>query len=264
MATEKKEEITAGMENEAPVEQTSLRKYREKVKARYPDTNPQSDEEWADLEDRYAEDVEGEISKYKDSDMTLQEVMTAYPELAMILYDIVVNKIPVRVAIIKNLSQEDLIPAEGDPDYPDYDSVLKEQKSKKEKQSSIDAEIEANELASIANLDKVAADKGLSDEQKDALLEFANNAFSEIMMKNIPESIWDAFHKAMSYDKDVEMAKQEGELKGRNTAIELKKAAAEQKMDDGIPAIGKGSGVQEAKPSRAQEIFKGVGERKGI
>jgi hypothetical protein len=271
MTKEITEEINTGMENEAPVEQVSLRKYRAKIKSRYPDDNPQTEEEWAELEDRYAEEVEGKISeyegdltKYKESDMKLQEIMTAYPDLAKMLYDIVVNKIPVRAAIAKNFEQEDLIPSEDDPDYPDYDSVLKEKKAANEKRSAIDAEIEKNLEESIAAIDAYASKKGYSDEQKQALLDFTNDTFQDLLMKKVTEPIWEAFDKAMNYDKDIEMAKEEGELKGKNAAIELKKASTENKGDDMVPQPGKGGGVKESAPSRVQQLFGDIGKRKGI
>lgn len=246
-------------------EQPTLRKYREKVKARYADADPQSDEDWMELEDKYADDVEGELSKYKDADMTLQEVMTAYPEMGVMLHDIVVNKLPFRVAIAKNFSQEDLIPSEGDEDYPDYNTVLEDNRKKTQERADIDSQIEANMVKSLENIDAYAQTKGYSDEQKQSLTDFINDTFQDLLMKKIDEKVLMAFDKAMNYDKDIEDAKVQAEISGKNAAIDLKKASAEG-ATDGVPNPGAKGGVviKDVKPSEASQLLKGVGKRKGI
>lgn len=241
-----------------------MRKYREKIKARYADANPQSEEDWMELEDKYAEDVEGELSKFKDADMTIQEAMTAYPEFGQLLNDIFVNHLPIRVAIAKNFSQEDLIPSEGDEDYPDYNTVLSERKKKLEEQSAIDAEIESNVAKSLEDIDAYAKEKGYSEDRKQNLIDFVNNTFQDLLMKRIDRKVIMAFDKAMNYDKDIEDAKAQAEIAGKNAAIDVKKAQANE-MTDGIPNVAaKGGSIKEVMPSQAARIFKGVGERKGI
>jgi hypothetical protein len=271
MAKEKEEIDQMAIQSEAqesPMETTeapmTLRKYREMIKARYPDENPQTDEEWADLEDRYAEETEGVISNYKDSEMTLNEVMTAYPELASILHDIVVNKLPVRAAIAKHFEQEDLIPQEGDPDYPEFDAVLKEKQGAKEKKSALDKEIEDNMDQSIKSIDAFCEQKGYDDTQKQTLLDFIESTFQDLLMKKVTENILDAFNKAMSYDKDLAMAEEAGEIKGKNTAIEAKMAKVDEQMGDGIPDISKGGTMREVEPGVVQKHFGDIGKRKGI
>ena len=251
------------MEGSPAQSPTAMRKLREKIKARYPDDDPRSEEDWMALEDRYAEDVEGTLGKYKDSEMTLQEVMTAYPELAMILNDIVNNKMPVRAAIAKHFSQEDLISQEGDDDYDAFTSAYNERVESAKKRSALDKEIDANQEESMATIDAYCAEKGHSEQQKEELLAFINDTFQDLLMKKVTKPILDAFNKAMTYDKDIETATKVGEVSGRNTAIEAKKAK-EKVVDDGVPTLSKGGSIAEKEIGRNQRLFGDIGKRKGI
>ena len=62
-------------------------------------------------------------------------------------------------------------------------------------------------------------------------------------MKKITPEMLTMFYKAMSYDNDVAKADSEGEIRGRNAAIEAKRIASENtKKGDGLPnLVGGGS-----------------------
>jgi len=270
--TEKDKEIITEMPAEAteqvaevstPQTPAEMRKLREKIKARYPDENPQSDEEWYALEDRYAEDVEGELGKNKESAMTLHEVMLAYPELAMILHDIVVNKLPVRAAIARHFSQEDLISQEGDDDYEAVNTAYNERVANAKKREEIDKEIEANQEATIATIDSYCEKKKYSEEQKTGLLDFINDTFQNLLMKKCTEPIIEAFDKAMNYDTDIAQATEVGEINGKNASLETK-IAKEKVVDDGVPTPGKGGPIKEVEVGKNTRIFGDIGKRKGI
>ena len=251
------------MEANTPQTPAAMRKLREKIKARYPDQDPQSEEDWFALEDKYAEDVEEVLAKYKESEMTLHEVMMAYPELAMILNDIVANKLSVKVALAKHYSQEDLIPQEGDDDYEASMTAYNEKLEKAKKRSEIDKEIEANQDASIVAIDAYCESKGYSEEQKTKLIDFINDTFQDLLMKKVTEPILQAFDKAMNYDTDIAQAAQAGEINGKNANINTK-IEKEKIIDDGVPAPGKGGPIKEVEMGKNARIFADIGKRKGI
>lgn len=267
MAKKEDDKIQAGaegaQEEKTPeVQAPTLRKYREKIKARYPDEDPQSEEDWQNLEDKYADEVEGTLGQYKESEMTLQEVMTAFPEFADMLYDIVVNKMSPRAAIAKHYNQEDLIPQEGDDDYEAYQTAYSEKLEKGRKRQDYDKQIEANQDATVQNIDEFCEDQGLSEEQKDELFELINSSFQKMLEKNIDKQMLHGFLKMLTYEKDIADAKEAGRIDGKNTAIEIAKAKEENNaVGDGVPQPIKGG---EIRPEQKPSFFSGVGKRKGI
>ncbi len=265
MATKKENEVLPVEEIPKEDSTKAMRKYREKIKARYPDANPQTDDEWLDMEDKYAEDVEGMLSQNEADSQVIKEVMMAYPELAMFLNDLFVNKLPLRAAIAKHFAQEDLIPQEGDDDYEVHKKASQERLETVKKREAMDKEIEANQDASISAIDAYAEKNGYSEEQKNGLLDFINDTFQELLMKKISENILSAFDKAMNYDNDVTSAAQAGEVSGKNAAIELKKGKVNEAMaGDGVPILGKGGAIEEKEIGRNQRLFGDIGKRKGI
>lgn len=265
MATKKENEVLPVEEIPKEDSTKAMRKYREKIKARYPDANPQTDDEWLDMEDKYAEEVEGMLSQNEADSQVIKEVMMAYPELAMFLNDLFVNKLPLRAAIAKHFAQEDLIPQEGDDDYEVHKKASQERLETVKKREAMDKEIEANQDASISAIDSYAEKNGYSEEQKNGLLDFINDTFQELLMKKISENILSAFDKAMNYDNDVTSAAQAGEVSGKNAAIELKKGKVNEAMaGDGVPILGKGGAIEEKEIGRNQRLFGDIGKRKGI
>lgn len=265
MATKKENGVLPVEEIPKEDSTKAMRKYREKIKARYPDANPQTDDEWLDMEDKYAEEVEGMLSQNEADSQVIKEVMMAYPELAMFLNDLFVNKLPLRAAIAKHFAQEDLIPQEGDDDYEVHKKASQERLETVKKREAMDKEIEANQDASISAIDAYAEKNGYSEEQKNGLLDFINDTFQELLMKKISENILSAFDKAMNYDNDVTSAAQAGEVSGKNAAIELKKGKVNEAMaGDGVPILGKGGAIEEKEIGRNQRLFGDIGKRKGI
>lgn len=262
-----KKVIPTGVEGEAPVaDAPTIRKYRAKILARYSDANPQTEQEWADLEDKYADEVEGELDIYKTTDKTLTDKIQADPELGQFLHDLVVNNVPFRVAVIKTLGSDELIPKEGDDDYEAWQSVGKEKAESASKRSVIDKEIETNQDASIAAIDTYSESKGYSEEQKNTLLDFIDNSFQDLLHKKVSEPILAAFDKAMNYDADISAAAEAAKIEGKNEAIDIKKAKdVNAAAGDGIPVAGKGGvTTREIVIGPNQRIFGDLGRKRGI
>lgn len=243
----------------------ALRKYQESMKSRYPEEYDPAGGNEPDMLDKYATEMEDTVGRYKESEMTLQEIIDAYPEFAQMLYDIVVNKMPPNVAIAKHFSQEDLIVDENSEDYPGFQSALKERTERAQRNKQTDQEVEANQEASIAAIDAYSAKKGYDDAQRDALLDFINEFFQKLIMKQIGEAELEGFDKMRNHDTNVAEAEKVGELNGKNAAIEIKKAKdATSKSGDGVPAPNKGGGVRQPSDTQKNALFADIKERKSI
>lgn len=255
-------ETGEGIAEQAPA--PSLRKYRERIKARYPDVNPEKEEDWYDLEDRYAEEVEADLGKYKSVDEALTEAMKAEPEFAEIAYDIAVNKVPFRIAIARHLSQEDLIPGEGDPDYEEFQKVRSERLSQSKAMEERNKQIEANEAKTLEAIDAFAQENGYSEEQKGSLISLINDTFDKLIMKEISPELLLSFHKMMNFDQEVLAAEEAGKIEGRNESIDLKKKTDKDKKEgDGVP-VPAGVKSKDVVAKRTNQFFEGIGNRPKI
>lgn len=261
----KEEKVDNGAEVAEVAQAPSLRKYQEKMKARYADEyDPASNE--PDMLDRYAEEVEGDLTKYKEAEESLNETMRADPVFAQFVYDVAVNKLPMRAAIAKYFAAEDLIPQEGDDDFEAHQAAYKERVDKSNKMSALEKEIAANEEASFANIDAFADEQGYSEEQKTALIDKINSVLQDAIEKKISPELLMSFHKMLSFDSEVEAAKEAGKIEGKNEKIESIKAKEEEEIvGDGVPATS--TGTEEsvvAKERKPDPFFGNMRQRKSI
>lgn len=242
----------------------TLRKYREKVKARYPDFNPEKEEDWLEMEDKYAEEVEMDLGKYKEAENKLIEAMKADTQFAQVVLDVAVNSMPLRAAIAKSLSEEDLIPKEGDDDYEAFQTARAENLRKATEMSELEKKIAENQEATLANIDKFAEENGYTEEQKNALIDLINETYDKLMMKDISPELLLSFHKMMNFDSEVQAAQEAGQIEGRNAAIEIKKATdTKDKKGDGVP-VPASSSVTDREKKKTNAMFEGVGRRRTI
>ncbi|MCM1031544.1 MAG: hypothetical protein NC410_08930 [Oscillibacter sp.] len=244
-----------------PVELTGSRK---RLKERYPDAEPADDAGWEELNTRYMDETDAEIGKYKDSESKMTELIGVYPEFGELVFNMIEGKMPLRAAIAKVFSQEDLIPQEGDDDYEAYKKAYGERVEQKGKRDAQTKEIEENESKSMEAIDQFAADKGLSDEQKESLIELINNHFTELLYKRISTEMLEGFLKQMSFDTAVADAEKVGEIRGRNENIEAKMTKEKKKEEgDGLPNAGGGGAINADKKPKSRSFFD-IDVKKGI
>lgn len=244
-----------------PVELTGSRK---RLKERYPDADPADDTGWEELNTRYMDETDSELAKYKDSESKITELISVYPEFGELVFSMVEGKMPLRAAIARIFSQEDLIPQSGDDDYEAYKKAYDDRLEQQGKRDARTKEIEENEAASIKTIDQFATDKGLSDDQKESLIELINNHFTELLYKRISTEMLEGFLKQMSFDKAVSDAGKVGEIRGRNANIEAKMTMDKKnKSGDGLPNPGGGGAVNADKQPKSRNFFD-IDARNGI
>ena len=118
-----KEEIT---NTAAP----ALPKYRERLRGRYPDVEPQSDQEWDDLAERaYGEDEE-KIKGFEDNNKVIEDLLDSDKDLSSVISEMIVNGTPFRAAVAKFFDPESLVAKEGDEDYEYYQKSSEELKAR--------------------------------------------------------------------------------------------------------------------------------------
>lgn len=238
-------------------------KYRKRLRSRYADANPQTDQEWDDLAERgYAEDEET-IKGYKDNEKVIQDILDSDKDLAAVVSDMIVNGTSFRVALAKYFDPEDLVAKEGDEDYEYYKKSTEERKRMGQEFRARGEEKRKNTKDAYDNIDKFAAKKALDNAAKDEFINFVNTLYNDLSVLKLSMSTLEKLYKAMTYDEAVAEAAETGEIDGKNAAIEaqrVRKSAAT--AGDGVPTPQGGSAPVKPKPERRKTIFDDLPQQK--
>lgn len=241
----------------------ALPKYRERLKNRYADANPQSDQEWDDLAERgFAED-EAAIKLHEDNDKVIQDLLDSDKDLKAVVSEMILNGTPFRAAVAKYYDPEDLMPKEGDDDYEYYQKSSDERKKMGQAFRERGEEKRKNETEAYDNIDKFAEKKGLDDAGKDEFISFVNTLYNDLSVLRLSPQTLEKLYKAMTYDEAVAEAAEDASLDAKNQAIEatrVKKSSAT--AGDGVPTPQGGSSPAPQKPKKKPTIFDDIPEKK--
>lgn len=241
----------------------TMPKYRERLRSRFADANPQTDQDWDDLAERgYAEDEET-IKGYKDNEKVIQDILDSDKDLAAVVSDMIVNGTSFRVALAKFFDPEDLVAKEGDEDYEYYQRSADERKRMGQEFRARGEEKRKNTKDAYDNIDKFAEKQGMDAAAKDAFVNFVNTLYNDLsVLKLTPETLT-KLYKAMTYDEAVAEAAETGEIDGKNAAIEAQRVRrTNATTGDGVPTPQGGSAPVKPKPERRKTIFDDLPQKK--
>ena len=223
----------------------------ERLRKKYPEKKFEDDEEiYGQISDDY-DQYEQELEGYKGREKTLSDMFAADPRSAQFLTDMHKGNDPV-LGLVKNFGVEikDVL---DDPAMQEkIAEANKEYVERVAKSKQLDEEYAANMDATLETLRQFQAERGMSDEQIDEVVDKLIGIVTDgVMGKFSPETL-DMIVKAINHDSDVALAGEEGEIAGRNAKIteNLRKS---QKGDGTAPLGGKNG--QAAVERKARSIF---------
>lgn len=225
----------------------------DRLRKKYPDKKFEDEEEiYGQISDDY-DQYEQELEGYKGREKTLSDMFAADPRSAQLLTDMHNGNDPI-LGLVRNFGVEikDVL---DDPEMQDrIAEANKEFVERAAKSKKLDEEYESNMDVTLETLRKFQAERGMSDEDIDKIVDFLLTIVRDgVMGKFSPETL-DLACKALNYDADVEAAGEEGEIAGRNTRIveNLRKS----KKGDGIAPLGGKNGQGHSNSSQKnQSIF---------
>lgn len=241
----------------------AIPKYRERLRGRYPDAAPQSDQEWDDLAERgFAEDEE-KIKNFEDNNKVIEDLIDSDKDLAAVTSEMIVNGTPFRAAVAKYLDPEDLVAKEGDDDYEYYQKSSEERKKMGQAFRERGAQKRANEKEAYDNIDKFAEKNAMDADAKEKFIGFINELYNDLSVLKLSTKTLEKLYKAMTFDEAVAEAAESAEIDGKNQAIEAARVKkAESTSGDGVPAPQGGSAPAPEKPRRRSSIFDDIPKRK--
>lgn len=241
----------------------ALPKYRERLRGRYADANPQTDQEWDDLAERgFAEDEE-KIKNFEDNAKVIEDLLDSDKDLASVVSEMIVNGTPFRAAVAKFFDPESLVAKEGDEDYEYYQKSSDERKKMGQAFRERGAQKRANEKEAYDNIDKFAEKHAMEAAEKEAFINFVNELYNDLSVLKLSAQTLEKLYKAMTFDEAVAEAAETAEIDGKNQAIEaarVKKTA--DTAGDGVPAPMGGSAPAPTPRPRKQTVFDDLPKRK--
>ena len=238
-------------------------KYRERLGKRYPDANPQSDQEWDDLAERgYAEDEE-RIKLFEDNNKVIEDILDSDKDAAAVISEMIVNGTPFRAAVAKFFDPEDLVAKEGDEDYDYYQKSTDERKRMGQEFRARGEEKRKNTKEAYDNIDKFAEKKALDAAAKDAFISFVNTLYNDLSVLKLSMSTLEKLYKAMTFDEAVAEAAETGEIDGKNAAIEAQRVRkTDAAAGDGVPTPQGGSAPVPTPKPKKSTIFDDIRPKK--
>lgn len=214
-------------------------KYTERLKAKYPERDFADDEElFGQINDDY-DSYDNELSGYREREKALSDLFASNPRSAAFLTDWRKGEDPI-IGMIRKFG-DDFKAALEDPEKQEaLAAANKEYAERIAQEEKYEEEYQKNIGETLATLELMQQEEGLSDEDIDNAMDFLVGIMREgLLGKFTRESVHMAL-KAIRHDSDVEQADHEGEIRGRNTKIQEKLRKGEK--SDGTANLGSKNG----------------------
>lgn len=205
-----------------------------RIRERRPDRPLELDEDIFGAINEDYDEYDGQIAEFKKRDSDLMEMFARDPRSAQFMMNWRDGEDPALLLI--RMFGSELREALDDPEKMEEISKAHDEYLKRVSDSrDLEEEFKANIGKSMEQIEKMQEAEGISDEDIDAALEFITTLCTD-QVKGIisPEAVHMAL-KALNHDKDVAIAEEDGEVRGRNARIEEKLRSA--KKGDGMAAL---------------------------
>lgn len=240
---------------------SSRDKLRDRYAKRYPERDFGGENSESSIDDEIIAELEGydaEIQGYRDNDKKIKDLFNSDPRSGRFLVSWAAgggNPIQYILDIFGPDIQEALQSEEGRAKIVESTNAYLERKAQEE---AGEAERMANYEQSINDLAAFADEKGLSEEQAIAIFEKINQIGFDVIEGRYTREAYEMAYNAMNYDTDVETARKEGEVAGKNKKIEERLAKVEKPLDMPPSVGGQGAAVPEPTPKKKKTNMFGL------
>ena len=223
----------------------------ERLRKKYPSKKFEDDEEiYGQISDDY-DQYEHDLDDYRGREKALGDMFSADPRSAQFLADMHNGQDPV-LGLVKNFGIEikDVL---DNPEMQDkIAEANREYVERVARSKQLDEEYEKNMDASLATLRQFQEERGMSDEQIDAVADAMLTVVKDGVMGKFSRETLEMFVNAINHDSDVANASEEGRVAGRNAKI-VEGLRKQNKGDGTSPLNGKNGGAPKNK--RNMDIF---------
>jgi hypothetical protein len=211
----------------------------ERLAAKYPDLDFADDEVmFGRISDDY-DDYDSQLGGYKEREQKFADMFSSDPRSAHFLTNWREGGDPV-VELVRMFGT-DIKERLEDPEWQEQLAAAnKEYVERVAKEKELEEQYQQNLVDTKAALDKFQADRGLSDDEVDEVMGMLQTIATDAVVGKFTEESMDLALKALNHDGDVEVANQEGEVRGRNAKIDERLRT--RKAGDGTVALNGANG----------------------
>lgn len=241
-------------DNQTPIETSKSKRalFDERMKQRYPERDYSDDEAlFGQINDDY-DSYEKELGDYKERERRLNEMLSTDPRSAQFITDMARGADP-WIAVIERLGIDGVTDLMNDPDKQEaYAEANKKYVERLAKEKSLEEEYEKNFSESMSLLEQIQQERHLGDETVDAAMDLVMRMANEAILGKFTAETIDMALNAVTHDADVENARSEGMVAGRNAKIDAK--LRKQQGGDGTPNLA-GSNNAPTRKNTSSSIF---------
>lgn len=241
-------------DNQTPIETPKSKRalFDERMKQRYPERDYYDDEAlFGQINDDY-DSYEKELGDYKERERRLNEMLSTDPRSAQFITDMARGADP-WIAVIERLGIDGVTDLMNDPDKQEaYAEANKKYVERLAKEKSLEEEYEKNFSESMSLLEQIQQERHLGDETIDAAMDLVNRMAKDAILGKFTAETIDMALNAVTHDADVENARSEGMVAGRNAKIDAK--LRKQQGGDGTPNLA-GSNNAPTRKNTSSSIF---------
>ena len=225
--------------------------FYERIRANFPDSNYEEDEQgiYRDAMSRL-DALEKDSKSYKDLSEKMSARLDKDPREAEVMLDWL-DGVDFRTAIARHMGPEALTaPEEGSEEYENWNKAGEERRKELADMKAKVDEYRANADASAADLQSLAEENGWSDEERTEVENYITDVLNKVYSGRLDKDFYNNVLKARNYDNDIAGAREQGRVDGRNEKIEVEKKHL---AGSGLPNGKSGGNASEevdAKPAK--------------
>jgi len=223
-------------ENQNNAPQSKRAMFGERMKKRYPDREFADDEAlFGQINDDYDE-YDNQIGQYRDREEKLTDLFAKDPKSAQFITDMAKGNDP-WIAVLERLGIDGVTDIMNDPSKKEaYAEANKKYVERLAKEKSLEEEYNKNFAESTAMLEQLQNERQLPDETIDAAWDMLQQMANDMVLGKVTRESMEMALKAITRDADVENARTEGVVAGRNEQIDERLRKPQQ--GDGMPNLG--------------------------
>lgn len=208
-------------ETQTPTTQPKSKRdlFGERLKKKYPDREYADDEAlFGQINDDYDE-YDNQLGQYKERESRLTDLFSKDPRSAQFITDMAKGNDP-WLSLIERIGIDGITDLMNDPSKQEaYAEANKKYVERLAKEKSLEDEYQSNISESMKLLEKVQQERGIADETIDAAMDLIMRITHEAILGKFTAETVDMALKAINHEADMNNARTEGTVAGRNEKI---------------------------------------------
>lgn len=240
-----------GVESQEAEELPSAR-WGKTMRDKYPDMDWDNDPEAPyKAMDSHNTELNGKLDRYSQSQKTINDVLLKDPKFAMALHEAAGGANP-SLALVKHYGKEALMSADDPELAEEFVKANQEYLDNMAKSKKIEEQQMANMEESIANMEALASEYELTEEQSDQFAEMLFQLADDILMGKLSKEMLTREWLGMNHEQDILESYGRGINDGASKKI---RTESKNSLGDGVPSIKSAAGAPKPTGYKKRDVF---------